>query len=311
MKVLVFGSANIDRTYAVEHFVKAGETLSADKMDLHCGGKGFNQAIAFARAGSDVYFAGAVGEDGGMLYDALNESGVNVDHLKRVPGPSGHAVIQVTPDGQNSIIILAGSNGAITHEDVDQVLNAFSADDLVVLQNEISSVDYIIDQAKERGMIVALNPSPFNEKIKCYDLSKVDYLLVNEVEGALLTDCDDPKKMVGAIHAMYPNANVVLTLGCAGSVFVSASGTVLSSGIYQTEAVDTTAAGDTYTGFFLSEAVKSGDIKVALKTAAIASGISVSRPGASQSIPSIQEVMEADEKKLTAFSASICKEVKV
>ena len=311
MRVLVFGSANIDRTYAVEHFVNAGETLSADKMDLHCGGKGFNQAIAFARAGSDVYFAGAVGEDGGMLIDTLKENGVNVDHLKQVPGPSGHAVIQVTPEGQNSIIILAGANGEITHEDVDQVLKAFSSGDLVVLQNEISSVDYIIDQAKERGMIVALNPSPFNEKNKSYDLSKVDYLLVNEVEGALLTDCDDPKKMVGAIHAMYPNANVVLTLGCAGSVFVSAFGTVLSSGIYQTEAVDTTAAGDTYTGFFLSEAVKSGNIEAALKTAAIASGISVSRPGASQSIPSIQEVMKADEKKLTAFSASTCKEVKV
>ena len=160
-------------------------------------------------------------------------------------------------------------------------------------------------------MIVALNPSPFNEKIKSYDLSKVDYLLVNEVEGALLTGCDDQEKMADEIHAMYPNANVVLTLGCAGSVFVSASGTVLSSGIYQTEAVDTTAAGDTYTGFFLSEAVKAGNIDEALKTAAIASGISVSRPGASQSIPCIQEVMEADEKRLTAFSASICKEVKV
>lgn len=305
MKVLVFGSANIDRTYVVNHFVNAGETLSADRMDLFCGGKGFNQAIAFARAGSDVYFAGAVGEDGDMLYDALKESGVNVDHLKRIPGPSGHAVIQVTPDGQNSIIILAGSNGAITHEDVDQVLKAFSSGDLVVLQNEISSVDYIIDQAKERGMIVALNPSPFNERIKTYDLSKVDYLLVNEVEGALLTDCDDPKKMVGAINAMYPNANVVLTLGCAGSVFVSATGTLLSSGIYQTEAVDTTAAGDTYTGFFLSEALASGDYETALRNAAIASGISVSRHGASLSIPNIAEVRGADSscvQKASIFS---------
>lgn len=305
MRVLVFGSANIDRTYAVEHFVNAGETLSADKMDLHCGGKGFNQAIAFARAGSDVYFAGAVGEDGGMLYDALKESGVNVDHLKRIPGPSGHAVIQVTPDGQNSIIILAGSNGAITHEDVDQVLNAFSAGDLVVLQNEISSVDYIIDKAKERDMIVALNPSPFNERIKTYNLSKVDYLLVNEVEGALLTGCDDPEKMAGAIHAMYPNANVVLTLGCAGSVFVSATGTVLSSGIYQTEAVDTTAAGDTYTGFFLSEALATGDFETALRNASIASGISVSRHGASHSIPYAEEVKGGgnDGKGITPFCA--------
>ena len=294
MKVLVFGSANIDRTYQVNHFVNAGETISADGMDLFCGGKGFNQAIAFARAGSDVYFAGAIGEDGGMLYDALKESGVNVEHLKRIPGPSGHAVIQVTPDGQNSIIILAGSNGAITHEDVDQVLNAFSSGDLVVLQNEISNVDYIINQAKKRGMIVALNPSPFNEKIKSYDLSKVDYLLVNEIEGALLTGCNDPERIADLIHLKNPNANVVLTLGCDGSVFVSKSGNVFSSGIYQTKAVDTTAAGDTYTGFFLSEALATGDFETALRNAAIASGISVSRHGASQSIPSIEEVRGAD-----------------
>ena len=311
MRVLVFGSANIDRTYAVEHFVRAGETLSADKMDLHCGGKGFNQAIAFARAGSDVYFAGAVGEDGRMLIDTLKENGVNVEHLKVVTGPSGHAVIQVTPDGQNSIIILAGSNGAITREDADQVLKVFSPGDLVVLQNEISCVDYIIDWAKECGMIVAMNPSPFNEKIKSYDLTKVDYLLVNEVEAALLADCSEPENMASVIHKKYPNSNLVLTLGCEGAVFVGADGRIWTSGIYSTTAVDTTAAGDTYTGFFLSEAVKSGNIEAALKTAAIASGISVSRPGASQSIPSIQEVMEADEKKLTAFSASICKEVKV
>ena len=310
MRVLVFGSANIDRTYAVEHFVHAGETLSADKMDLFCGGKGFNQAIAFARAGSDVYFAGAIGEDGGMLYEALKESGVHVDHLTRIPGPSGHAVIQVTPDGQNSIIILAGSNGAITHEDADRVLSAFSAGDLVVLQNEISSVDYIIDRANALGMIVALNPSPFNERIRSYDLSKVDYLLVNEVEGSLLTGCYEPEKMAGTIHAQYPDANVVLTLGCAGSVFIGRDGRTLSCGVYETNAVDTTAAGDTYTGFFLSEALASGNIEAALRNAAIASGISVSRPGASRSIPCIQEVRAADSKQITAFSASICKEVK-
>ena len=113
MKILVFGSANIDRTYLVGHFVNIGETLSARSMKLFCGGKGFNQAIAFARAGSDVYFAGAVGDDGGMLIDTLKENGVNVDHLKQAPGPSGHAVIQVTPEGQNSIIILAGATARL------------------------------------------------------------------------------------------------------------------------------------------------------------------------------------------------------
>ena len=292
MKIIVFGSANIDRTYSVDHFVNPGETISADKMDLFCGGKGFNQAIAFARAGSEVYFAGAVGDDGWVLIDTLKENGVNVDHVKQVPGPSGHAIIQVTPEGQNSIIILAGSNGAITHEDVDLVLTSFAKGDLVVLQNEISSVDYIIDRAKEHGMTVALNPSPFNEKIKLYDLSKIDYLLVNEVEGALLAGCSEPEKVVEVIHEKYPNVNVVLTLGCVGSVFAGKDGSVLTSGIYPTTAVDTTAAGDTYTGFFLSEAISTGNIEVAMKMAAIASGVSVSRPGASQSIPFIDEVQE-------------------
>ena len=308
MKVLVFGSANIDRTYTVDHFVTAGETASADKMELFCGGKGFNQAVAFARAGSDVYFAGAIGEDGDLLANTLHENGVNIDYLKRIPGPSGHAVIQVTPDGQNSILILAGSNGAITHEDVDTVLAAFSSGDLVVLQNEISSVGYIIDRAKERGMIVALNPSPFNDRIRTYDLSKVDYLLVNEVEGNLLTGFTDPGEIVADIRCRYPEANVVLTLGCEGSVFAGKDGSCLSCGVYKTTAVDTTAAGDTYTGYFLSEAISTGDIRAALKTAAVAGGISVSRKGAAGSIPYRNEVAGIEFKNVTEFSADPCKE---
>lgn len=296
MKVLVFGSANIDRTYSVPHFASAGETLSADKMELFCGGKGFNQAIAFARAGSEVYFAGAVGDDGDMLIDTLKENGVNVEHLKRTAGPSGHAVIQVAPDGQNSIIILAGANGEITHEDVDRILSSFSEGDLVVLQNEISGVDYIINRAKKCGMIVALNPSPFNDKIGSYDLSKVDYLLVNEVEGSLLTNCTNPEKIVEVIHEKYPDANIVLTLGCDGSVFVGRDGMKLTSGVYETAVVDTTAAGDTFTGFFLSEMIKTNDSKAALRKATIASGLAVSRCGAAKSIPILHEVEKIESE---------------
>ena len=290
MKVLVFGSANIDRTYHVHHFVDAMETISADKMESFCGGKGFNQAIAFARAGSDVHFAGAVGNDGKMLVDTLKDEGINIEHLKVTSEPSGHAIIQVTPDGQNSIIILAGANASVTHEDVDGVLDSFAKGTLVVLQNEISSVDYIIEQAKERELLIALNPSPFNEKISSYDLSKVDYILVNEIEASLLTGYSEIENMAGAVHEKFPEVNVVLTLGCEGSVFVSKVGDVFSSGIFQTEAVDTTAAGDTYTGFFLSEILETGNTEAALRNATIASGLAVSRAGASQSIPTLSEV---------------------
>ncbi len=293
MKSVVFGSANIDRTYYVEHFVNAGETISAGNMDVFCGGKGFNQAIALARAGCEVYFAGAIGTDGELLYNNLRENEIDVTYLKRLPVSTGHAVIQVMPDGQNNIIILAGANGMITHEDADHVLSAFSKGDLIVLQNEISSVDYIIDRAKEQGMIIALNPSPFDSKIQTYDLSKVDYLLVNEVEGALLTGTDRPEEILNIIHEKYLNANIVLTLGSEGSMFMGKDGLKYTCGIYKTTAVDTTAAGDTYTGYFLAEALSSGNIEKALRIASVASGISVSRPGASQSIPYLDEVQRA------------------
>ncbi len=302
MKVLVFGSANIDRTYQVSHFADAMETISADTMELFCGGKGFNQAIAFARAGSDVYFAGAVGKDGHMLVDTLREEGVNIDHLKETSGHSGHAIIQVTPDGQNSIIILAGANASITHTDVDRVLSSFEQDTLIVVQNEISSVDYIIDEAKERGMLVALNPSPFDEKIDSYNLSKVDYILLNEVEAEFLTGCNEIDAVARAIHKNYPDANIILTLGCEGSVFVSKDGRALKSGIFKTDVIDTTAAGDTYAGFFLSEILKSQNPETALKCAAIASGLAVSLAGASHSIPTLKDVKKLYESQLIDVS---------
>ncbi len=304
MRVLVFGSANIDRTYQVDHFANAMETVSAGKMESFCGGKGFNQAIAFARAGSNVHFAGAVGNDGKPLIDTLEKEGIGIEHLKETGEPSGHAIIQVTPDGQNSIIILAGANASVTHEDVDRVLASFAKGTLVVLQNEISSVDYIIEQAKEREMLVALNPSPFNVRIDLYDFSKVDYILVNEVEAALLSGCFEVEGMADAVHKKYPGANVVLTLGGKGSVFVGKDGATLVSGVLRTDVVDTTAAGDTYTGFFLSKILETKDAKAALRNAAIASGLAVSRSGASQSIPTFEEVEKTRDSELTRFSYS-------
>lgn len=298
MRILVFGSANIDRTYYVDHFAAAGETISADGMDVFCGGKGFNQAIALARAGGDVSFAGAVGEDGDLLRETLRKNGVDVRHLERVPGPSGHAVIQVTPEGQNCIMILAGANGSIGPEYADRVLDAFSEGDLVVLQNEISSVGHIIRSARKRGMQVALNPSPFDRRIEGYDLSLVDYLLVNEVEGKLLTGFSEPERIAEEVRRRYPNGNLVLTLGSEGALYAGRNGERFSCGIYSAETVDTTAAGDTYTGFFLSGAAARGDVASAMRLAAVASGISVSRRGASASIPDISEVRAVDPQKV-------------
>ena len=291
MKMVVFGSLNIDKTYSLEDFVRPGQTISAKKMEQFCGGKGFNQAIALRRAGNAVYFAGAVGQDGSMLLDTLDKNGIDRTCVKMTDGATGHAIIQLDAKGQNCIIILAGANGEITEADVDSTLAHFGAGDLIVLQNEISCVPYILRQAHKKGMIVAFNPSPYDAKIADCDLSCVDYLLVNEVEGAGMAGCTEPDAILATLHSRYPALNIVLTLGGEGSVYQDKSGARFACGIHKVEAVDTTAAGDTFTGFFLSEILSHGDAQKALQIAAVAAGIAVSRKGAEPSIPVMEEVL--------------------
>ena len=290
MKMVVFGSLNIDKTYSLTDFVHPGETVSALKMEQFCGGKGFNQAVALRRAGNEVCFAGAVGADGDFLLDALDRNGIDRTFVKQTAGATGHAIIQLDARGQNCIIILAGANGEITPADVEKTLAAFGEGDLIVLQNEISFVPEILRLAHGKGMIVAFNPSPFNEKIAECDIACVDYLLVNETEGAAMAGETNPDAILNALHARYPRLNVVLTLGGDGSVFQSADGARHACGIHKVQAVDTTAAGDTFTGFFLSEMLRHGDAPRALKIAAAAAGIAVSRKGAEPSIPEMGEV---------------------
>lgn len=292
MKMVVFGSLNIDKTYSLEDFVRPGQTISAKKMEQFCGGKGFNQAIALRRAGNEVHFAGAVGQDGNMLLETLDINGINRDHVKVSGSATGHAIIQLDKKGSNCIIILAGANGEITEADADKTLADFGAGDLIVLQNEISCVPYILHHAHAKGMIVAFNPSPFDGKIADCDLSCVDYLLVNEVEGASMTGHSDSDDILDELARSYPHLNVVLTLGGDGSVFQTKDGARYFCGIHKVEAVDTTAAGDTFTGFFLSEILRHGDAQKALQVASVAASIAVSRKGAEPSIPAMGEVSE-------------------
>ena len=290
MKMVVFGSLNIDKTYSLEDFVRPGQTISASKMEQFCGGKGFNQAIALRRAGNEVYFAGAVGQDGGMLLENLDRNGIDRSCVKVTDGATGHAIIQLDKNGGNCIIILAGANGEITESDVEATLAHFGEGDLIVLQNEISCVPYILRRAHEKGMIVAFNPSPYDAKIADCDLSCVDYLLVNEVEGAGMAGCTDADAILDALHSRYPALNIVLTLGGDGSVYQDKNGARFNCGVHKVQAVDTTAAGDTFTGFFLSGILRHGDAQKALHTASVAAGIAVSRKGAEPSIPLMTEV---------------------
>ena len=292
MKVLNFGSLNLDYTYQVESILIPGETQASKGRQIFCGGKGLNQSIALAKAGVPVYHAGMIGDEGGVLLDACRENGVNTDFIRKIDGPSGHTIIQVDRNGQNCILLYGGANRSITREFVDQVLDSFEEGDMILLQNEINELDYIIDRAYEKGMMIVLNPSPYDSALDSCDLSKVSLFLVNEIEGYQITGEKEPDRILGRIREIYPGARVVLTLGGDGSVYQDETGAVYRQGIYKVKAVDTTAAGDTFTGYFLSSLIGKMPVPEGLKLAAKASAIAVSRPGATASIPLRKEVMD-------------------
>ena len=291
MKIINIGSLNIDRIYGVEHFVQPGETIKVRTYSEACGGKGLNQSIAAARSGAEVHHAGAVGSDGGMLLEILRISGVHTGKTKILSGASGHAVIQVDKNGQNNIIICGGANDAVSMGMIDDALREISEGDIVLLQNEISNVGYAVEQAKKAGAKIALNPSPINENLKTIPMDLIDYFILNEIEGKEISgaESEEPETIMGKLKEKYPKAAFVLTLGEKGSWYFDET-RCFKQEIYKVKAVDTTAAGDTFCGYFLSGLTKGKEIPEILKTASAASASAVSRSGAAPSIPTYEEV---------------------
>jgi len=290
MKILNFGSCNIDYVYSLDHIVRVGETETTQKMEVFPGGKGLNQSIAVARAGASVYHAGCVGSDGTMLKELLADNGVDVSYIKTVDEKNGHAIIQVSGKGENSIFIYPGSNDAVSIDYVDSVLNDFSAGDILLLQNEISNVDYIIKNAYQKGMKIIFNPSPFNEKIENIDLNMISYLILNEVEAKEISSLDTPEESLIFFKKNYPNLKIMLTLGEKGCVYMDGNFEARQSA-YRVNAVDTTAAGDTFTGYFVAGVSNGEKMDETLRLASAASAIAVSRMGAAPSIPERGEVI--------------------
>ncbi len=291
-RVLNLGSLNLDYVYHVDHIVLPGETIDAADVQINCGGKGLNQSTALARAGAQVFHAGMIGEDGGALLDACRDTGVDVGLVRTVEGRTGHAIIQVDRLGQNSIVLFGGANRALTASYIEEALEGYGPDDVIVLQNEVNMLPRIIEAASTRGLRIVLNPSPFDDRIAECDLSRVWLFFVNEVEGAQLTGKTEADEIISELSRMFPAANIVLTLGSQGAVAL-VDGVRFEQPAVPCEVLDTTAAGDTFTGFFLAEYLRSGDAARALLTAAHASSIAVSRPGAAPSVPTLAEVREA------------------
>ena len=292
MKVLNIGSMNLDLVYSVDHIVQPGETEASVSMNTFLGGKGMNQSVALAKAGVEVYQGGMIGEDGQPFLDACAEYGVRADFIRKVEGKSGHAVIQIDKNAQNCILLYGGANQMLTEGYVDEVLEHFAAGDILLLQNEVNLLPYIVDKAYEKGMQIALNPSPFNEKLSKVDMAKISLFLLNEVEGNQVTGLTAPEEIIAKMQELYPHAKIVLTLGKDGAVYAEGEKRFFQP-IFPVKAVDTTAAGDTFTGYFLAGLAEGMAIPETLKMSAKASSIAVSRAGAVPSIPYRAEVMAA------------------
>lgn len=294
MKILNFGSLNYDYVYSVDHILQPGETLASTGMEKFCGGKGLNQSIALARAGINVYHAGVVGFDGDDLIKVCSQNGIDYGYVLRdQSAPTGHTIIQVNKAGQNCILLYGGCNQRSTKDHIDYVLDHFTKGDMILLQNEINLIDYIIDCAYKKGMTIVLNPSPYNEQMNKCNLNKVSVFLMNEIEGEQITGEQDPNNILEVMHKKFPYARIVLTLGRLGAVYRDQKQT-LSHGIYNVPVVDTTGAGDTFCGYFIASILKQSSIEQALNNASVASSLSVSRKGATASIPFLEEVQNAN-----------------
>lgn len=303
MKILNYGSLNIDHVYQMPAFVKAGETLSATDCQLHTGGKGLNQSVALARAGACVFHGGKIGADGIELKEFLEKAGADCSFLRIDPDvPTGHAIIQVVPSGENCILIYGGTNTRITEAEIDETLAHFEAGDLLLLQNEISNVNYLIHRAHEKGMLTVLNPSPITAELLEYDgLSLLDWMIVNQGEAEALAGTDgdlEPLDVIEALQARYPNASIVMTLGKRGAMCLSRGQKYYSRTYDYGKRVDTTGAGDTFTGYFLAGLAKGAPLDKCMDMASRASGLSITIAGAANSIPDLETVLTAEPIEL-------------
>ena len=288
MRVLNFGSLNLDYVYGVEHFVQPGETLAAASRSVKAGGKGLNQSVALARAGIPVSHAGCLGAGGEPLKHMLEENGVDTEFLLPVPEAQGHTVIQVDRNGGNCILLYGGSNRCIPETHIRRVLSCFSPGDWLVLQNEINHLPLIVELAAGKGMHIVLNPSPCDRALENVDFSRLDWLLVNEIEAGQISGETDPESAWQVLHGRYPNLSLLITLGSRGSAAWRVSGREpeqCRSEAVRVKAVDTSAAGDTYTGYFLAGLIAGRPLQACMDTAGRAAAVAVTRPGAAESIP--------------------------
>ena len=288
-KLVNLGSLCIDNVYSVPNITAAGETVASLEYAIHAGGKGLNQSLAAARAGARVAHVGCVGPDGLWLRQQLAEAGVDVAALREGDCPSGHAVIQVNPSGENAIVISGGANRTLEDADIDAAFDLCDANDWLLLQNEINKMEDIFERSSRYASKLALNLAPVDDRIHGYDLSAVDLLIVNEVEAQALAGETSVADALEALCVRYPSCEIVLTLGRDGLRYGNGDER-RSLGAFTVQAVDETGAGDSFVGYLMAAVLAGQHMSDALPWASAAGALATTRAGAASSIPDREAV---------------------
>ena len=290
-KILVVGSISIDNTIFTKQLPSAGTTTIADSYFNNIGGKGANQACASLFLGGDVSFIGAIGKDhnGDIIESFLKEQGLKT-RLKRSDKPTGLAFIILEEEtAENRILIVQGANTDLSKDDIDKNLNLFTEGDILLTQfeNNMDTVSYVIKKAHEKHMLVVVNPAPIKE-LEEEDYQYIDYLVPNEHELEALSNKTDI--LLGAKELLSRGAkNVIVTLGEKGSVFINKD-EYIKVEPHKVDAVDTTAAGDSYLGALVTKLSEGKEIKEAMEFASLCSSKTVTKKGAIVSLPHLADL---------------------
>ncbi|MBP1805163.1 ribokinase [Rubellimicrobium aerolatum] len=282
MTIWNLGSINADHVYALPHIPAPGETLAARSLTQGLGGKGANMSVACARAGGKTKHIGAIGPDGAWMADRLRAYGVDTAAILTLPGPSGHAIIALDDRAENTIIVFPGTNRQIPPAHIDATLAGAAPGDLFLTQNETNHQPEAAFSARLRGLRVAYAAAPFDAGAVRAILPHADLLLLNEVEAEQL------RQATGQGPADLGLSDVIVTLGARGSVWLQ-GGQEHRVPAPRVTPVDTTGAGDTFTGYVLAGLDEGRPMPDALALATRAAALKVTRPGAADAIPTRAE----------------------
>lgn len=294
--ICVIGSLNMDLVVNVDAMPKPGQTIIGSNFKEVPGGKGANQAVAMARLNGNVSMIGKVGEDGfgQTLINSLKNDKVDTTYIQTAKGATGVALITVDKNAQNSIVVSPGANFEVKEEDLDNNIEAIKNSDIVVLQLEtpLNTIKYALNKAKELNKYTILNPAP---AVKLDDeiIKNVDLLTPNETELEIISgvsiETEEDIQKAAQIMIEKGVKELIVTLGSKGSLYINKEKSMFKKA-YKVEAVDTTAAGDSYTGALAVALSQDKGIEDAMDFASKVGALSVLKEGAQSSLPTLEDV---------------------